>query len=554
MTRAADNQRLTKGIGLMQPHRTIAKITRGLAILCLACWLLPSAVIAKPTTADQAQRLVQHWLARDGKPLGAVLGQAVSTVQAFPDEPKRTDYYVVYLAPGGFVIVPADDLVEPIIAFVADGRYNPSPDNPLGALVSRDVPQRVARARNMTAQARTQGVPFRPQGAQKQAWEKWQSLASATAISSPITAGLLSISDPRVDPLVDSRWSQTTVDDSPTGLACYNYYTPPNSAGSASNYPCGCPATAMAQLMRYFSFPIGPVGTPSFSIKVDGVERQESLRGGDGAGGAYLWGNMALVPYSCTPDIQRQAIGALTHDVGAAINTAYTDEGSEANTDDIAKALVNTFQYTNAIVSEVPNDSTIPLASLIPMINPNLDASLPVLLGVDKTGAKSGHVVVADGYGYNISTLYHHLNMGWRGLWDAWYNLPIIDITPPENYNLVSECVYNVYTSGTGEIISGRVATADKSPLSGATVSATRSGGGTCSTSTNARGIYALPQLPSASTYTMRVTRSGYNFASRVVKTGTSTNGSTTTGNVWEVDFVGKPPVTSMIYQLLIMD
>ena len=34
-----------------------------------------------------------------------------------------------------------------------------------------------------------------------------------------------------------------------------------------------------------------------------------------------------------------------------------------------------------------------------------------------------GHEVIVDGYGYNSATLYHHLNLGWTGMADAWYNL-----------------------------------------------------------------------------------------------------------------------------------
>ena len=43
------------------------------------------------------------------------------------------------------------------------------------------------------------------------------------------------------------------------------------------------------------------------------------------------------------------------------------------------------------------------------MVNPNLDASHPVLFGISRPGG--GHAIVGDGYGYNASTLYHHLNM-----------------------------------------------------------------------------------------------------------------------------------------------
>ena len=51
------------------------------------------------------------------------------------------------------------------------------------------------------------------------------------------------------------------------------------------------------------------------------------------------------------------------------------------------------------------------------IINPNLDAGCPVMLGIDPIG----HAVPCDGYGYDLSTLYHHLNYGWSGNFNAWY-------------------------------------------------------------------------------------------------------------------------------------
>ena len=54
---------------------------------------------------------------------------------------------MVNLQPGGFVIVSADDRIEPIIAFADDGIFDPSVDNPLGALVTGDINQRMAMVR-----------------------------------------------------------------------------------------------------------------------------------------------------------------------------------------------------------------------------------------------------------------------------------------------------------------------------------------------------------------------------------------------------------------------
>ena len=99
------------------------------------------------------------------------------------------------------------------------------------------------------------------------------------------------------------------------------------------------------------------------------------------------------------------------------------------------------------------------------MINPNLDASNPVLLGIlDANG--DGHAVVADGYGYDTGTLYHHLNLGWGGACTAWYIPSNID-TSCYTFNTVTDCIYNVYTSSSGEIMSGQVTDSTGNPIPG---------------------------------------------------------------------------------------
>ncbi len=105
----------------------------------------------------------------------------------------------------------------------------------------------------------------------------------------------------------------------------------------------------MAQLMRYHSWPRGPVDSAQpFKIHVNLLPRTASLLGSDGYGGAYDWGNMVLAPDDNTPDIQRQAIGALTHDTGVAVQTSYALSGSGAYNRDVPFALTNTFGFSNA--------------------------------------------------------------------------------------------------------------------------------------------------------------------------------------------------------------
>jgi len=498
--------------------------SRGLivpAFLALAV-LSPASLCAKPVSVGQAKKAVRGWLKVSPRPLGAPLGKEIGTVDTFAGSDGQALYYIVYLEPFGFVIVPADDLVEPITGFVPTGVYDPSPDNPLGALVSGDMPTRIATARQVEAGKQRNMNAAGQRALQKacsKAQAKWGELL-AYDDTVGIT-GLAGISDVRVPPLVTSKWSQG----SECSQYCYNYYTP-------NHYVCGCVATAMAQLMRFHQHPAEGIGVHSFTITVDGHTQSASTCGGDGAGGPYNWSYMVLDPRCDNYTEQRwEAIGALCYDAGVSVYMDYAGGGSGASLSDTRHALAGTFGYSNVIRGYKVYYSDIG-PPLINMINPNLDANHPAILGIRRSGG--GHAIVCDGYGYDTSTIYHHLNMGWAGASDAWYDLP--DVL---SYDTVDTCLYNIFTSASGEIISGRILGPEGVPISGATVMAKAGGPSSYSATSNDKGIYALAKVPSNTTFTVSASKRGWSFSSRDVVTGTSTQNTTTCGNVWQVDFEG---------------
>jgi Peptidase C10 family/Spi protease inhibitor/Carboxypeptidase regulatory-like domain/MAM domain, meprin/A5/mu len=489
-----------------------------------------SGGFGEPVSVGQAENAVMSWLKANPSPLQTVMGQKITQAQTFTNADGTTLYYVLSLAPDGFVIVAADDLVEPIVGFAPGGRFDPSPANPLGALVSRDLPGRIAEAKGLGA--------TKAYGSFLAARNKWAQLESARQMDTGMDTGLSSVSDVRVPPLTHTTWDQSTVDNTLYGNACYNYYTPPYAAGNSQNYVCGCVATAMAQLMRYWQYPVNGVGTASFTIYVTDVQQSRSLMGGNGAGGAYDWADMVLSPNSSSTLVQRQAIGALCADAGVSVSMDYNMQNSGSSgayLEDVPDALTQTFEYANAVHgdNDYAGGGNIG-AGLIGMINPNLDAGCPVLLGISGEG---GHAVVCDGYGYSSSTLYHHLNLGWSGDQTAWYNLPNIN-TAYYSFDSIDVCVYNVWTNGTGEIISGRVTDSGGNPIAGVVVTATRTGGGTYLTTNNSNGIYALAKIPSSSTYTVSASKAGCVFTSQNISTGQSIDDSITSGNQWAVNFV----------------
>lgn len=528
-----------ESVHLANPYPEIqARATRPMIAKCLALFIVLGLLLcarsaqAAPTTTEQAMQVAQAWLSIQPKPLDTPLGNKISRVETFTDAQGQAAYYIAYLDPKGFLIVSADDMVEPIIGFLPEGKYDPSPANPLGALVSKDLPGR------LTAIRQAQAAPPAARQAMSAAQNKWASLTQTASQPAPYTAVSM-LSDVRVAPLVQSKWDQDLAGGGGSGgPACYNYYTPPGPAGSVSNYVCGCVATAMSQLMRYWQHPTTGIGVHSFSITVAGTPQTASTRGGDGNGGAYSWSQMPLVTSAGTTVAQCQAIGALCSDAGLTVNMDYNAASAGGSGASVlgGTQLASTFRYANAIEIDTFG-STMP--NLTAMVNPNLDASCPCLLGI--AGSGGGHAIVCDGYGYSSNTLYHHLNMGWSGQDNAWYNLPLIDASWIV-FDIVDGCVFNTFPSGKGEIISGRVTDRNGNPISGATVIALATGGTSYSATTNAKGIYAVVHVPSATTFAVVVSGT-YSSASQNVSTKTSSSGTNAAavGNVWGVDFTAAP-------------
>jgi hypothetical protein len=468
--------------------------------------------LAGPVTTMQVHQAVRTWLQQTPTPLQTPMPETIAGIETHTDTDGRVLFHEVKLDPGGFVIVAPDDLLEPVIAFAPSGSLDKNPESHLYLLLQKDLRARLAQIVGTAS-----GKGPRIKAASTLApHAKWAQLMGTTNLS--LLPPQTTIEDVRVSPLVQSLWDQAKVGSN----YVYNYFTP-------NHYVCGCVATAMAQLMRFHQFPTSGIGVKPFKVGVGTASQTLSTRGGDGQGGAYAWSSMPLIIGAGSSDAQRQQVGALCYDAGLAVNMHYdtnANGGSGATMYSATKALRTTFQYANAILGVTGGELT--GHGLTEMVQPNLDAGYPVLFGI--SGTEGGHAIVCDGYGYSSGTLFHHLNMGWSGYDNAWYNLPNI-ATTSYTFNLIDDCVYNVFPSGTGQILSGRITDGAGSPVSGVTVS-----NGTVSALSGTNGIFALKGIASGVT-TITATKTGATYPQAVRIAGTSQDGPNV-GNVWGVDLV----------------
>ena len=501
-------------------------------ILLILIFLHTLLLFADPVSQITVEQVCKGWMKLHRKNFN----KKINSIRVFKDKENNDIFYAVNLDTDGFILLSSDDMINPIIAFSNKGVFHGNIDSPLYILIEGDMKDRISKVKKLQNELKQKNIEMSNSSSEfinKQRWSKFENIANQEILD----MGLTSVDDLRVAPLTSTLWSQNDVN----GDACYNYYTPSGidgsgavlwNEGSADNYPTGCVATATAQLLRFFQYPTSSLdSSKKYTITCNDVKADGYLKGSDGAGAPYAWANMPENPTSSTLE-EKKAIGALMYDCGLSVEMAYYSGGSSAGTSDVAKALTDSFGYKNAIsaLDTSVGDNEM-LKHITEIINPNLDAGLPVIIGL-KRPPNFGHAVICDGYGYSSGTIYHHLNLGWGGLATAWYNLPSVDAETDKVYNKINVAVFNVFTNSTGEIISGRVLNASGEPVAGATVSA-----GNLTDVSDDKGIYALIGVPSNSSVTLSC--QGCNdlqVDTALSKSGFGTHYSV--GNVWDVNLI----------------
>jgi len=501
-------------------------------VLLLSLMAFAIGANAASVSVSTARIAAASW-ARSNASLGVRHGTSVGEVTSY-DVDATPGFYAVALDGGGMLFLSADDEMGPVIAFTAESSPDLSAVSPLRDLLERDV--RMRRGNVAVANEKANALPKMsvmssagstpsPAAGAKAAWAALTA-SSSSAEDSDSTTGLRSMtiaaaepretiasSDIRVEPLVQSQWSQQNAG----GGYCYNYYTP-------SHYPCGCVATAAAQIMRFWNWPAGELDAFSNICTVNNETRE--LTSVDSPNPrVYDWGNMKLVPASSATEEQREAIGRLTSDIGVALGAEYASNGTGAMSIDVSGVFRTKFAYQSGVEywnnnwQSALNDGggLHSREGRNKVIYACLDAGLPVQLAIADGNGNNGHAVVCDGYGFvtigDVETEFAHINMGWAGSGDMWYNIPDIDSTVGSmagqggvHFQIIKGATFNIAPEAFGELLTGRI-TDDGDPVANAVVTAyvagTETVAGTCMT--DAHGIYALKLPPSGEGYDVRV-------------------------------------------------
>ncbi|MCB2218878.1 MAG: C10 family peptidase [Bacteroidetes bacterium] len=311
--------------------------------------------------------------------------------------------YIFNIEDYGYIILSADDVVNPIIAYSFESQYDPNRIN------DNFTPWIEGRS-GAVEYARTSGII-----ADETVQAKWEEIKEIHHFSAPEGGKA-------VEPLLTNTWNQ----DWP-----YNYYMPLDPAGPGGRCYVGCVATAMSMIMHYWRYP--EVGDHSKTHSYGGypsitVNYAET---------SYDWDGM-LDNSDIKVNLPTALIGM---HAAVAVSMHWGPYGSGAQSTSVPFALSYYFRYDSD--AEYLDKQGIAISTWNNYIQSQLDDNCPVYYsGFDGAGTNvSGHAFVLDGY-HTDGT--YHFNFGWSGYGNGWF-----DITDPAGYEWYygQGMVRNIYPS-----------------------------------------------------------------------------------------------------------
>ena len=533
----------------------------------LLAMLAASTLWAVEVTSEQAKTAVANWISASSTRLESQFkSRQAESSKTHKTDSGRAVYHAVNLKGGGFVVTSSDTRLSPIIAFSDSGRFIDDEASPLHALLCKNFAGAVASLERAdgggASKAAKQALSYGPAprtavlDARTAAEAEWASLLSEPK---SYANGRTSVSDTRVGIMLKTRWGQDGGNaDNGDGeyLPAFDYYifypNLPNDKLKRGILPCGCVATAGAQLMYFWKYPTASIPQFSNQCTLDGKPfTANSIEG------TFDWGNMFETwRYYVDPDptlTQRKAVGKLAWNLCVALSTDWSTGNSSggAGPSYLAGALGEVFGYASARyinysmdMADKPADFSKRMADFNNALYASLDAKMPVYLSLG--GSTGDHAVVADGYGYVSGKRYAHLNFGWWETGSAWYYMEDKDVTPadtPYTFSIFNGIGFNIHPTATGDVVSGRVLDASGAPVSGASVKLYDSSDKLKKTvTTGSKGIFAF-RITAKGTYRIEASHSAADetasksvTVANLTREGWWSNGNVGTGNRWGED------------------
>ena len=351
-------------------------------IMALAL-MMAMPVFAERVTPETAHKVATTFLQNNG----AKSAQLTDLTKA-----AGFNNLYIFTAEQGFVVMAADDCVQPILGYSLTGTFvaENMPDNVRGWLQGYNDEIQWGIDHQVRANAETA--------------KQWKELSEGNAKAGRATAV--------VDNLLTTIWDQDPL---------YNNLCPFSQFYNELTVT-GCVATAMAQIMKYWEHPSRGIGSHTYThtAYVDNNGYYHDAMGelsADFGNTIYDWDNMPTSLNSSSTEAQIDAIATLMYHCGVSVDMDYGVAqigGSGAVTAYVADALQEYFGYQQSIFRYKANYES----SWVSMLKTELDNGRP--LQYSGRGSGGGHSFVCCGYDSDDN---FYFNWGWSGRNDGFYAL-----------------------------------------------------------------------------------------------------------------------------------
>jgi len=215
------------------------------------------------------------------------------------------------------------------------------------------------------------------------------------------------VKDATYGPFLSSLYGQVNCHDNNGNLVnVTNYYTP-------NHFAVGCVALTFTEVMCYYNWPRKGIGSFSYT---DSYGNSTGTYDANFEEGYYNWG-LIQDRYNgvASTDQSRSELGKLAFRAAVSVSMDFENSGSTSNINKVPSAVSKYFRYTADYKEKSAGD-------FWQLLDTNLHHNIPAQFAI-YTSSGAGHAVVGDGIQYVGSEKYYHLNMGWWGDDNGWYQI-----------------------------------------------------------------------------------------------------------------------------------
>ena len=389
----------------MKIIKTKTKLMKTKLLLSICFFSLCFSMFGKQIDENTARNVGQNFLItkpNSSASFRTAKFQMVYKSNLSTNKSNTTFFYVFNVATNGFVIVAGDDTVTPILGYSTEGNFD-----------SNNIPQNVAKwlegYKNEIRSIVEQNIQ-----PSTDITENWKRLRNGDKINttSQYRSNATSKIMLGVAPLIQTRWNQSPY---------YNALCPYDTQANEKTVT-GCPATAMAQIMKYWNYPATGSGRSDYQHKKYG--KLSAIYGNT----TYQWSSMPN-----TVSSSNNAVATLMYHCGVAVEMNYGVAATGGSGSYVIIAAAPSVQQTceNAFKTYFGyNASTLQGlkrvnytdSNWINLLKNELDLGRPIQYA--GFGSEGGHTWVCDGYDNNNLL---HMNWGWGGNSDGYFQISALN-------------------------------------------------------------------------------------------------------------------------------